>query len=408
MNSAASASQTGSRHSRSTHHSTVRALIVTLWTACVAFHASLARADDEALLFTPAGFDREGRPAVVEGKNVGRLEITVLDSATGRPTPCRINVVGPDGQYYQPAENPLAPYSLTGVWPKTGRGNRPGKAPIRYYGRFFYSTGKAIVAVPPGSVRVEVWKGFEYRPQSTSTNVGAGQSVPVEIALTRTLPMSEHRYASGDAHIHLKRETDDDDARIFDLMEAEDIRFGSILAYNEPAGPYTGSMDRMDTPQFRGLGARSIRTRGAYHILSGQEYRSGTYGHLNLFLRDSLVLEGQSRNADNGPVYGELGRETQKAGGFAFYAHGGYAQAIVADFVQGDVNGVELLQFGVYRGIGLEDWYRILNIGYRFPCIGASDYPACRFLGDCRTYVHQPKRQTFPAGSAAPRTVRAS
>ena len=49
-------------------------------------------------------------------------------------------------------------------------------------------------------------------------------------------------------------------------------------------------------------------------------------------------------------------------GGYAFYAHGGYAQAIYADFVQGDVNGVELLQFGVYRGIELDDWYRILNM----------------------------------------------
>ena len=36
---------------------------------------------------------------------------------------------------------------------------------------------------------------------------------------------------------------------------------------------------------------------------------------------------------------------------------------------------------------GLTDWYHMLNVGYRFPCIGASDYPTCRFLGDCRTYV---------------------
>jgi len=28
-----------------------------------------------------------------------------------------------------------------------------------------------------------------------------------------------------------------------------------------------------------------------------------------------------------------------------------------------------------------------LNVGYQFPILGASDYPACRWLGDCRTYV---------------------
>src|SRR5436189_199119 len=63
------------------------------------------------------------------------------------------------------------------------------------------------------------------------------------------------------------------------------------------------------------------------------------------------------------------------------------------------VSGVELLQFGIYRGIGLADWYHMLNTGYRFPCVGASDYPACRFLSDCRTYAsHVP--QDKPADAA--------
>ena len=66
------------------------------------------------------------------------------------------------------------------------------------------------------------------------------------------------------------------------------------------------------------------------------------------------------------------------------------------------MDGVELLQFGVYRGIGLRDWYHILNCGYRFPCVGASDYPACRFLGDCRTYVRL--EDSSPASNAGTET----
>src|SRR5262249_54118311 len=88
---------------------------------------------------------------------------------------------------------------------------------------------------------------------------------------------------------------------------------------------------------------------------------------------------------------------TRKQGGVAIYAHGGYAQAIYADFARKNVDAVELLQFGVYRGIELADWYHILNIGYRFPCVGASDYPACRKLGDCRTYVEATDRPDFAA-----------
>jgi hypothetical protein len=357
--------------------------------------ADAKAAQVEASLFTPSGFDREGQPAVAAGPKTGRLKVVVRDARTGKPTPCRVNVVGADGNYYQPRPDDLAPYALTGQWPRVGRGNREGKAPVRYYGRFFYCRGEVEVAVPAGPVRVEVWKGIEYRPQSLSTVVAAGRTHEAELTLTQTLPMAEIGYHAGDPHLHLRRETQADEDLILDLLEAEGIRYGSVLAYNEPAGPYAGFMERMDTPQLRGLGEKSVRRRGAYHILSGQEYRSSTYGHLNLYLRDDLVLKEGRVNADHWPLYGDLGRETQRKGGYAFYAHGGYAQAIYADLVHGNVNGVELLQFGVYRGIGLEDWYRALNAGFRFPCVGASDYPACRKLGDCLTYAHHPGTPTF-------------
>src|SRR4051812_1548009 len=95
--------------------------------------ASVAPPEGEAFFFTPPGFDREGQPAHATGDGAGRLKITVRDQATGRPTFCRINVVGPDGNFYQPPDNYLSPYALTGQWPKPGHwGNRPDKAPYRY------------------------------------------------------------------------------------------------------------------------------------------------------------------------------------------------------------------------------------------------------------------------------------
>jgi len=347
-----------------------------------------AMADDEAYLMTPHGFTQPGLPKIASGERIGWLQINVRDRATGLPTFCRLNVVGPDGNFYQPAPNPLSPYSLTGQWPGTGKGNREGKAPIRYMGRFFYSSGQVEVSVPAGRVRIEAWKGFEYRPVARSMEVAAGETKPLAIELERTVPMAAHGYYSGDAHLHFPRRTGADDQVIIDLLQAEDIHFGSMLAYNEPPGPYTGTMELMDAPQLRGLGNASVHHRGDTWVASGQEYRGTTYGHLNLYWRDDLVLKGQKVDANNWPPYGLLGLETQHRGGFAVYAHGGYAQAIYADFVQRNVDAVEILQFGIYRGIELADWYHILNIGYRFPCLGASDYPACRKLGDCQTYVH--------------------
>jgi len=346
-----------------------------------------AGAEDEALLFTPAGFEKVGWPKVASGADTGSIDITVRDAPGGQPTHCRVTVVGHDGDYYEPAGGLLKQHNYTGIWPASGWGNRQGKAPIRYLGRFFYSDGTDTVTVPAGVVRVEVWKGFEYRPATATTQVSAGGTRRVEILLERTAPMAPQHYWSGDPHIHIERRDERDEQRILDLLAAEDIRFAATLAYNDPAGPYTGRLESLDSPQLRGLGKQSVVQRDGYALLSGQEYRSGHYGHLNLYLLDDLVAAGQSYNADHWPPFGHVAAEARKKGGVAFYAHGGYAQEIYADVVHGNIDGVELLQFGVYRGIGLEDWYHMLNAGFRVPATGACDYPACRKLGDCLTYV---------------------
>ena len=343
---------------------------------------------DEALLFTPPGFARVGDAMKASGSTTGQLRIRVVDAETGKPTPCRINVVASDGDFYQPDEGHLRGFSLTGVWPKSGWGNRQGKAPIRYIGRFFYSTGNSTVEVPTGAARVEVWKGFEYTPVKLTTSIRPSETREVTLSLQRTADMTASGYWSGDPHIHIPRRHEDDERRIFDLLEAEGIHYGTILAYNEPAGRYVGEMLSMDSPQFRGLGERSVQRRGDITIISGEEYRSGTYGHLNIFGLDRLALPGQQVNTNNWPPYGHIVRAAREEGAIAFYAHGGYAQAIYADVAQGLVDGVELLQFGVYRGIGLVDWYHMLNSGFRIPASGACDYPACRKLGDCKTYVY--------------------
>jgi hypothetical protein len=100
-----------------------------------------------------------------------------------------------------------------------------------------------------------------------------------------------------------------------------------------------------------------------------------------------VQADGIKTDPNNWPVFGMVADETRNLGGYSFHAHGGYEKEIYADFAQRATSGVELLQFAVYRGIALEGWYHILNAGFRFPALGASDYPYCRALGDCRTYV---------------------
>ena len=104
-------------------------------------------------------------------------------------------------------------------------------------------------------------------------------------------------------------------------------------------------------------------------------------------MADELIFKNQVLQVDEWPTFAEVAAETHRLNGAAFHAHGGYEKEIYADYVPGATDGVELLQFAVYRGIGLEGWYHILNAGFRFPSVGASDFPYCRALGDCRTYA---------------------
>lgn len=337
----------------------------------------------EDAFHTPRGFKSAGVPAkITEGTAHGVVNVAVTDKHTGQATCCRVCVIGADGNYYEPEQNPLSPWSLVKL------GNRRGKGPFRYVGWPFYTTGQFSVQVPVGQVKIEVFKGFEYSPVSESVSIQDGETRFVEIALSRSINIEDFGYVGGDTHIHLDRITDEDDERILDLMQAEDIRHGSILCMNDPS-TYSGRMDRQLWRQEKGLGAKSARRRGNYVITSGQEYRCETYGHICLLMHDRLVLDGLTVDPSRWPVFGLVGEETRSLGGFAFHAHGGYSQEILADFAQRTTDGVELLQFAEYRGIGLEGWYHILNAGFHFPAVGASDYPYCRFLGDCRTYVHK-------------------
>jgi hypothetical protein len=91
-------------------------------------------ADDDAIVITPPGFTQPGQVKTASGETISQLQITVYDRATHGLTPCRLNVIEYDGNFYEPAPNRLSPYSLTSQWPKTSKGSRKDKGPIRYGG----------------------------------------------------------------------------------------------------------------------------------------------------------------------------------------------------------------------------------------------------------------------------------
>jgi hypothetical protein len=334
----------------------------------------------EALIHTAPGVSVAGVPAIAEGAQSALLNLRVVDAATDQPTYCRVNVIGPDGNYYEPETHAQQPWSLQRL------GNRKEKGPFRYYGWFFYCDGEEPIRVPAGDCSIEVWKGFEYRPARQTLSLAAETTQEVAITLERTLDMAAQGWYSGDPHIHLNRRNDADLQRALDLCAAEDIRYGFLLGMNDPKH-FNGVMADQEWPQLQGMGDASVLQRGDHWVSSGFEYRNSTFGHILLLMADELLFKDQILAVNEWPTFAEVAKEVHRLNGKAIHAHGGYEKEIYADFIPGATDGVELLQFAVYRGIGLEGWYHMLNAGFRFPSIGASDFPYCRALGDCRTYV---------------------
>jgi len=56
--------------------------------------------DEEDFIHTPVGFDRAGAPTTVAlNTEIARLKVTVVDNSSGELTACRVNVIGPDGNF---------------------------------------------------------------------------------------------------------------------------------------------------------------------------------------------------------------------------------------------------------------------------------------------------------------------
>jgi len=62
-----------------------------------------AKPHDEAIVLTPPGFAQPGQAKIMSGETTSQLQITVYDQATHGLAPCRLNVIGYDGNFYHPA-----------------------------------------------------------------------------------------------------------------------------------------------------------------------------------------------------------------------------------------------------------------------------------------------------------------
>jgi hypothetical protein len=189
-----------------------------------------------------------------QGK-AGRVEITVVDPATGKPVPCRIHLKDAAGKPQRPAGLP-------------------------FWNDHFVCAGAAELDLPPGTYAIEIERGPEYQPHAGSfTLTDAGTKLAVELKRIADLPAEG--WWPGDLHVH--RAVGD----VEQIMRAEDLHVAPVITWwnNRDAWerqkPPADPLVRFDRDRF-------------YHVMAGEDEREG--GALLYFhLKQPLAIAGSAR-----------------------------------------------------------------------------------------------------------------
>lgn len=315
--------------------------------------------------------------AVAQPRKPGRLEITIQDAASGKPTPVRVRVT----QMGKPvAQLPSEAVALMyGLWDHAdGYGFQPDSA--------VYVPGKLSLSLSPGRYELFLSKGPEYIDQRHELVVVAGRTQKKSYRVTRWINTAERGWYSADGHIHIRR-SPREDSLLMQWIQAEDLRVGVLLRMGDFWETYY--------PQYA-WGEKGVYRSGDYLLTSGQEDpRTPEVGHAVGIGAADKVRYGREYY-----LYDKVFDQIHKLGGVTGYAHQaesfhGY-RGLVMDGLRGKVDMLELLQFCVSeQPLRTDHYYHMLDLGIPLTATAGSDFPWCG-----HDHEHGPPERTARIGNA--------
>lgn len=234
---------------------------------------------------------------------------------------------------------------------------------------FFLLKGEAGFSLPAGNYTVEAYRGLFYRPFRAEFRLEAGKTQRVELKMEDWSRGDSGQWLSADDHIHLVR-APEDDALFLNWMDAEDLSVGNFLQLQR----------QMDAATQYGFGPKAEAKRTARSIRSGHESRSQFFGHVNLLGgREMIRPLSLGVEYSNGPgtfpyphVLFGMGRKVGALTGFAHFDGSQKHSSLPMDLALGGLDFIEVFQFGRLK---TEEWYTLLNAGFRVTGIAGSDFP---------------------------------
>ena len=327
---------------------------------------------------------------------VGRLVVTVVDSATRRPMPARVSVAAATtgsgaGRFFAP----------DAAWRHVDEARVRGEQPFEY--GYFHTAGTDTITVPAGRAIVEVWHGPEYRTMRREVTVGAGEAQTMRISLARLSDLPSKGWWGGDLHVHMNyggayRNTP---PHLALQARAEGLHVVESLIVNKE--------QRIPDIAYWRPDPDPLSTRD-FVLAYGQEFHTGFWGHAGLVgLTDHYLLPDYAgypgtAMASLVPTNADVADMAHAQAGLMGYVHpfdfrpdlskveGGVPYELPVDVALGKVDYIEAMGYSDHL-ITSEVWYRLLNCGFRLPAGAGTDaFPNFAALrgppGLVRVYAH--------------------
>ena len=304
---------------------------------------------------------------------LGRFSATILDEATGEPTPVRVRLTDANGVGVPLPEAAIGVmYGPNDV--ASGYGSQRDGS--------FYVDGAFRVELEPGTYRLTLSKGNEYLSQQHEIRLEPDGDLSQTFRMDRWINMPERGWFSADDHIHIRR-SPRENPLILTWIAAEDIHVGALLQMGDFWATYFAQY---------AWGQDGVYQVEEYFLTSGQEEpRTHEIGHTISLGADALVrFQGEYYHYDR--VFDRV----HELGGLTGYAHKAVAfhgyRGMTLDVLRNKVDFLEILQFG---SMNTEHYYHFLDLGFKLTATAGSDFPWGSPIGAERFYTYVVDDFTF-------------
>jgi hypothetical protein len=306
------------------------------------------------------------------------VHIRVTDEATGRPTPVRLRLTGPDGTYYAPFGR-VAEFA-GGKNEDVGGNLRLGRD------RFAYIDGACEIRLPAGvPLRVRAAKGPEYEPLDREVTLGAGQ-MALRFAVRRWSHLAAEGWHAGDGRAHFISPH----AALLEAA-AEDVGVVNLLACPQPLPSLDGTAYQTlpNMTAFSGQ-APALAADGRVVVVNTLNSHPvlGRVGLLNCHRAVFPLTFGGDEDTDDWSVT-DWCHQCHRKQGLAVWVDAfrpGAGPAGGEALVAAVLGAIDAIEFDAQPPLAW--WYRLLNAGVRLPPVGGSGKDSNRIpIGAVRTYA---------------------